>query len=147
MKLVRYGPRAKELPGILDADGNLRSLAKVVRDIDGDALSPAGLAKIKAANIAKLPKVAGKPRIGACVGNVGKYVAIGLNYEDHARESGLPIPKEPIVFNKWTTCIQGPNDNVVMPPNSVKTDWEVELGVVIGRAARFVSEKDALRYV
>jgi 2-keto-4-pentenoate hydratase/2-oxohepta-3-ene-1,7-dioic acid hydratase in catechol pathway len=136
-----------EKPGIIDADGNLRSLAKVVKDIDGDALSAAGLAKIRKTNIAKLPKVAGKPRIGACVGNVGKYVAIGLNYEDHARESGLPIPKEPIVFNKWTTCIGGPNDNVVMPPGSVKSDWEVELGVVIGRTARFVAEKDAFKYV
>jgi 2,4-diketo-3-deoxy-L-fuconate hydrolase len=147
MKLVRYGPKGKELPGIVDTDGKLRSLARIVKDIDGDALSPAGLAKIKAANLAKLPKVPGKPRLGACVGSVGKYVAIGLNYEDHARESGLPIPKEPIVFNKWTTCIQGPNDNVVMPPGSVKSDWEVELGVVIGRTARFVSEKDALKYV
>ena len=147
MKLVRYGPKGMEKPGIIDADGNLRSLAKVVKDIDGDALAAAGLAKIRKANVAKLPKVAGKPRIGACVGNVGKYVAIGLNYEDHARESGLPIPKEPIVFNKWTTCIGGPNDNVVMPPGSVKSDWEVELGVVIGRTARFVAEKDAFKYV
>jgi 2-keto-4-pentenoate hydratase/2-oxohepta-3-ene-1,7-dioic acid hydratase in catechol pathway len=136
-----------EKPGIIDADGNIRSLAKFVKDIDRDALSPTGLAAIRKANIAKLPKVTGKPRIGACVGNVGKYVAIGLNYEDHARESGLPIPKEPIVFNKWTTCISGPFDNVVMPPGSVKSDWEVELGVVIGRRASFVPEKDSFKYV
>ncbi|MEP6702871.1 MAG: fumarylacetoacetate hydrolase family protein, partial [Betaproteobacteria bacterium] len=147
MKLVRYGPKGREKPGIIDADGKLRSLAKVVSDIDGEALSPAGLAKIKKANIAKLPKVAGKPRIGACVGKVGKFVAIGLNFVDHAKEAGQPIPKEPIVFNKWTTCISGANDNVVMPPASVKSDWEVELAIVIGRKAQFVSEKDALKYV
>jgi len=102
MKLVRYGPKGKEKPGIIDAEGTLRSLAKIVNDIDGESLSPGGLAKIKKVNIAKLPKVAGKPRIGACVGSVGKFVAIGLNFVDHAKESGLPIPKEPIVFNKWT---------------------------------------------
>ena len=147
MKLVRYGPKGKEKPGIIDGDGKLRSLAKIVKDIDGEALSPAGLAKIRKANVAKLPKVPGKPRIGACVGKVGKFVAIGLNFTDHARETGSPIPKEPIVFNKWTTCIVGPNDNVVLPPGSVKSDWEVELGVVIGRKASFVSEKDALKYV
>ncbi|MEO7760471.1 MAG: fumarylacetoacetate hydrolase family protein [Casimicrobiaceae bacterium] len=147
MKLVRYGPKGREKPGIIDADGKLRSLAKIVSDIDGEALSPAGLAKIKKANIAKLPKVAGKPRIGACVGKVGKFVAIGLNFVDHAKEAGQPIPKEPIVFNKWTTCISGANDNVVMPPGSVKSDWEVELAIVIGRKAQFVSEKDALKYV
>ena len=147
MKLVRYGPKGMEKPGIVDADGNLRSLAKVVKDIDGDALSPAGLAKIRKTNAAKLPKVAGKPRIGACVGKVGKFIAIGLNYEDHAKESGMPIPKEPIVFNKWVTCINGPYDNVVMPPGSVKSDWEIELGVVIGRRASFIAEKDAMKYV
>jgi 2-keto-4-pentenoate hydratase/2-oxohepta-3-ene-1,7-dioic acid hydratase in catechol pathway len=136
-----------EKPGLIDADGNLRSLASIVKDIDGDALSANGLARIKKANVARLPKVAGRPRLGACVGSVGKFVAIGLNFTDHARETGSPIPKEPIVFNKWTTCLSGPFDNIVLPPGSVKTDWEVELAVVIGRTARFVSEKDALRYV
>ena len=147
MKLVRYGPKGREQPGIIDADGQLRSLSKIVSDIDGDALSTAGLSTIRKANMARLPKVPGRPRMGACVGKVGKFVAIGLNFEDHARESGLPIPKEPIVFNKWTTCISGPNDTVVMPPGSVKTDWEVELGVVIGRTASFIPEKDWAKYV
>ncbi len=147
MKLVRYGPKGMEKPGLIDADGNLRSLARVVKDIDGDALSAAGIARIRKANVARLPKVAGRPRLGACVGSVGKFVAIGLNFSDHARETGSPIPKEPIVFNKWTTCLSGPFDSIVLPPGSVKTDWEVELAVVVGRTARFVSEKDALRYV
>jgi 2,4-didehydro-3-deoxy-L-rhamnonate hydrolase len=147
MKLLRYGPKGKEKPGILDKDGKIRSLAKIVKDIDGDAISPAGLAKIKKANIAKLPIVPGKPRIGACIANPQKFIAIGLNYSDHAAESGLQVPPEPVVFTKQVSCLSGPNDTVMLPPKSVKSDWEVELGVIIGRKAKNIKEKDALKHV
>jgi 2,4-didehydro-3-deoxy-L-rhamnonate hydrolase len=147
MKLLRYGPKGKEKPGILDKDGKIRSLAKIVKDIDADAISSAGLAKIKKANIAKLPIVPGKPRIGACIANPQKFIAIGLNYSDHAAESGLQVPPEPVVFTKQVSCLSGPNDTVVLPPKSVKSDWEVELGVIIGRKAKNIKEKDALKHI
>jgi 2-keto-4-pentenoate hydratase/2-oxohepta-3-ene-1,7-dioic acid hydratase in catechol pathway len=147
MKLLRYGPKGREKPGILDKDGKIRSLAKIVKDINGDALSPANLAKIKKANIAKLPLVPGKPRIGACIANPQKFIAIGLNYSDHAAESGLKVPPEPVVFTKQVSCLSGPNDTVMIPPKSEKSDWEVELGVIIGRKAKNIKEKDAMKHV
>ncbi len=147
MKLVRYGPAGKEKPGLIDADGKLRDLSKKVKDIDGATLAPAELAKLKKLDPKKLPLVKGRPRLGACVTGVPKFLAIGLNYVDHAKESGLPVPEFPIVFFKAETCIQGPNDPIMLPKDSVQTDWEVELGVVIGRTARYVEKKDALKYV
>ncbi len=147
MKLVRYGPAGKERPGLIDTAGNLRDLSKKVKDIDADALAPAGIAKLKKLDIARLPLVKGKPRLGPCVATPSKFVAIGLNFTDHAKETGSPIPEHPVVFFKSTTCIVGPNDNVMVPKDSTQLDWEVELGVVIGRTARYVAEKDALRYI
>ncbi|MBA2672725.1 fumarylacetoacetate hydrolase family protein [Ramlibacter sp.] len=147
MKLVRYGNPGKEKPGLIDSDGKLRDLSSVVPDIGAQQLGAAGLARIRKINPAKLPAVRGTPRFGCPVAQVGKFIAIGLNYADHAAESGAPIPTEPIVFMKATSCIQGPNDPVMLPKGSVKTDWEVELGVVIGTRARYVSKKDALAYV
>ena len=147
MKLVRYGNPGKEKPGLIDAEGKLRDLSAIVKDIGPDQLSDAALAKIAKVKTDKLPLVRGKPRMGCPLTGVGKFIAIGLNYADHAAESGLPIPPEPIVFMKATTCIQGPNDPVMLPKNSVKSDWEVELGVVIGTKARYVSQKDALNFV
>ena len=147
MKLVRYGNPGKEKPGLIDSNGQLRDLSAVVTDIDPKQLGDAALAKLAKLKTDKLPLVKGKPRYGCPVTGVGKFVAIGLNFADHAAESGLPIPPEPIVFMKATTCIQGPNDPVMLPKNSVKSDWEVELGVVIGTRARYVSQKDALSFV
>jgi 2-keto-4-pentenoate hydratase/2-oxohepta-3-ene-1,7-dioic acid hydratase in catechol pathway len=147
MKLVRYGKNGKEKPGLIDADGKLRDLSAVIEDIGPDQLSDAAVGKLQKLKIDKLPLVKGKPRLGSPVAGVGKFIAIGLNYADHAAESGLPIPKEPIVFMKATSCIQGPNDPVMLPKGSVKTDWEVELGVVIGTKARYVSQKEALNFV
>ncbi|SDP73091.1 2-keto-4-pentenoate hydratase/2-oxohepta-3-ene-1,7-dioic acid hydratase (catechol pathway) [Rhodoferax sp. OV413] len=147
MKLVRYGKPGKEKPGLIDAEGKLRDLSKELKDIGPEQLGDAALAKIAKLNPAKLPLVKGKPRMGSPVANVGKFIAIGLNYADHAAESGLPIPAEPVVFMKATSCIQGPNDPVMLPKGSKKTDWEVELGVVIGTQARYVSQKDALNFV
>jgi len=147
MKLVRYGNPGKEKPGLIDAQGVLRDLSSVIKDIGPDQLSDAALAKIAKLKTDKLPAVKGKPRMGCPVNGVRKFIAIGLNYADHAAESNLPIPKEPIVFMKATSCIQGPNDPVMLPKGSKKTDWEVELGVVIGKQARYVSQKDALSYV
>ena len=147
MKLVRYGSLGKEKPGLIDADGILRDLSAVVKDIGPDQLGDAALAKIAKLNPAKLPVVKGKPRMGCPVTGVRKFIAIGLNYADHAAESKLPIPPEPIVFMKATSCIQGPNDPVMIPKGSKKTDWEIELGVVIGKQARYVSQKDALSHV
>jgi 2-keto-4-pentenoate hydratase/2-oxohepta-3-ene-1,7-dioic acid hydratase in catechol pathway len=147
MKLVRYGKPGKEKPGLVDADGKLRDLSGLVADIGPDQLGAASIAKLRKVNPAKLPLVRGKPRYGCPVSQVGKFVAIGLNYADHAAESGAPIPKEPVVFMKATTCIQGPNDPVMLPRGSVKSDWEVELGVVIGTRARYVTRKDALSHV
>ena len=147
MKLVRYGQVGKEKPGLIDAQGKLRDLSSVIKDVTPDQLSDKALAKLAKVKIDKLPLVRGKPRMGCPVAQTGKFIAIGLNYADHAAESGMPIPKEPIVFMKTTSCIQGPNDDVMLPKGSKKTDWEVELGVVIGTRARYVSQKDALGYV
>ena len=147
MKLVRYGNPGKEKPGLVDDQGKLRDLSAVVKDIGPDQLGDAALAKLRKLKVDKLPLVRGKPRYGCPVASVGKFIAIGLNYADHAAESGMPIPKEPVVFTKAISCIQGPNDPVMLPKNSVKGDWEVELGVVIGTRARYVAQKDALDYV
>ena len=147
MKLLRYGPKGKEKPGILDADGRLRSLSRKIADIGPETMTPAALAKLRKLDPRKLPPVAGKPRLGVPLANIGKLVCVGLNYSDHARESGLPIPTEPILFMKANTSIGGPNDRIAIPRGSVKTDWEVELGVVIGRKARYVEEAKALSYV
>jgi 2-keto-4-pentenoate hydratase/2-oxohepta-3-ene-1,7-dioic acid hydratase in catechol pathway len=147
MKLLRYGPKGKEKPGILDKNGKIRSLAKIIKDLDGDAISPAGIAKLRKVNVEKLPMVPGKPRIGSCIANPQKFIAIGLNYSDHAAESGLQVPPEPVVFTKQVSCLSGPNDTVTIPPNSKKSDWEVELGVIIGRKAKNIKEKDALKHV
>ncbi|MEO8248784.1 MAG: fumarylacetoacetate hydrolase family protein [Burkholderiales bacterium] len=147
MKLVRYGNPGKEKPGLIDEGGTLRDLSKVVKDIDPDQLGAAALAKLAKLKTDKLPAVRGKPRMGCPVAGVGKFIAIGLNYADHAAESGLPIPPEPVVFTKAISCIQGPDDPVMLPKGSKKSDWEVELGVVIGTRARYVSAKDALNFV
>ncbi len=144
MKLVRYGPAGREKPGIIDADGKIRDLSKIVPDIAGAALSRSGLAKIRKANIKRLKVVPGKPRLGPCVGGTGNFIAIGLNYSDHAAEAGMPIPKEPIIFNKAPSCICGPNDDTMIPKESSKLDWEVELGIVIGQRARYLSKEKAL---
>jgi ureidoglycolate lyase len=147
MKLLRYGPKGQEKPGLMDADGIVRDLSSVVDDIAGDVLSDASLARLRALDTSTLPRVADGVRIGACVGRVGKMVCIGLNYADHAAESNLPVPAEPVVFNKWTSAIVGPNDNVEIPRGSTKTDWEVELGVVVGKPCKYVEAADALDYV
>ena len=147
MKLLRYGPVGQEKPGILDADGRIRDLSAHVADIDGAALTPEGLAKIAAIDVGSLPLVEGEPRIGACVGKVGKLLCIGLNYADHAAETGAKLPPEPVLFMKATSCIIGPNDDVVLPRTSAKSDWEVELGVVIGKRAKYVTEAEALDHV
>lgn len=147
MKLVRYGPRNQEKPALLDRNGVLRCLAEVVDDIAGESLSPASLGKLAVLDPSRLPAVGGSPRIGPCVGSVGKLMCVGLNYADHAAESGLPVPAEPILFSKATSAISGPYDDVIVPRGSVKTDWEVELGIVIGTEARYVSEADAMDHV
>ncbi|WP_295528914.1 fumarylacetoacetate hydrolase family protein [uncultured Pseudacidovorax sp.] len=147
MKLVRYGNPGKEKPGLIDAEGRLRDLSAVVPDLGAAQLDDKVLAKLRRLKPDTLPLVRGKPRLGCPVAQVGKLVAIGLNYADHAAEAGMPVPKEPIIFLKATTCIQGANDPVMLPKGSVKTDWEVELGVVIGRQARHVSQKEALDHV
>jgi 2-keto-4-pentenoate hydratase/2-oxohepta-3-ene-1,7-dioic acid hydratase in catechol pathway len=147
MKLLRYGQPGKELPGLLDKDGGIRDLSEFIDDVSGAALSPESIATLKALDPASLPLVKGNPRIGACVGQVGKFICIGLNYADHAAETGADIPKEPIIFNKWTSAIVGPNDNVEIPRNSKKTDWEVELGVVIGKGGRYIDEASAMEQV
>ena len=147
MKLVRYGPVGQETPGLVDDQGQLRSLKGIVADFAGHQLGDAALDNLRILNLQNLPLVEGSPRMGCPVARVGKFIAIGLNYADHAAESNLPIPSEPIVFMKATTCIQGPNDAVMLPRGSVKTDWEVELGVVIGTRARYVSEAEALSHV
>ncbi len=147
MKLVRYGQVGKEKPGLIDAQGKLRDLSSVIKDVTPDQLSDKALAKLAKVKIDKLPLVRGKPRMGCPVAQIGKFIAIGLNYADHAAESNMPIPKEPIVFMKTTSCIQGPDDDVMLPKGSKKSDWEVELGIVIGTRARYVSQKDAFSYV
>lgn len=147
MKLVRYGEAGKEKPGVLDTQGAIRDLSGVVKDIDATTVSPDGLAKLKGVNVDSLPKVSGNPRLGAPIANVPKLICIGLNYADHAKESGLPIPPEPVVFMKAITAITGPNDDVRLPKGSKKGDWEVELAFVIGRKAQSVSEAEALNHI
>ena len=151
MKLLRYGPKGHEKPGLLDAQGHVRDLSAVIDDVAGAALLPESLDRLRALDINRLPVVDGTPqaglRLGACVGNVGKFICIGLNYSDHAAETGAEVPAEPVVFNKWTSAISGPDDDVEIPRDSVKTDWEVELGVVIGKGGRYISEADALSHV
>ena len=147
MKLLRFGEKGQERPGLLDDNGELRDLSAVVTDIAGQALSPDSLNRLRDIDPASLPLVPGTPRLGACVGQVGKFICIGLNYADHAAETGAPIPAEPVVFGKWTSAIVGPNDDIEIPRHSRKTDWEVELGVVIGKGGRYISEDDALEHV
>ncbi len=147
MKLLRYGNAGSERPGLLDSNGKLRELSAHVADISGEFLQPETLDKLRQLDPQSLPLVSGEPRLGACVGKVGKFICIGLNYADHAAETGAEIPKEPVVFSKWTSAIVGPNDDVEIPRDSVKTDWEVELGVVIGTGGRYISEADALSHV
>jgi ureidoglycolate lyase len=146
MKLVRHGPRGQEKPGMLDRDGKVRDLSGIVNDIAGEAVSPMGLEKLRAIDPLKLPGVSPQ-RLGACVGKVGKFICVGLNYADHARESGQEPPKEPVLFMKATSAICGPYDDVIIPRNSKKTDWEVELGVVIGKEGRYVERQRALDHV
>ena len=147
MKLLRHGPSGQERPGILDAEGKIRDLSGKIDDIDGDKLSPAKLKELAAIDISSLPVVEGNPRLGVPVARIGKFIAVGLNFSDHAAESGLPVPAEPVVFTKAISSITGPNDNVVIPRGSKKTDWEVELGVVIGTRASYVTKDEALAHV
>lgn len=147
MKLLRLGPLGQERPALLHSDGSYRDLSSVVPDIAGDTLTPDGLDKLRAVDPATLPEIAADTRIGACVGRVGKFICIGLNYADHAEESGMEVPSEPVIFMKATSAICGPNDNVVLPQGAEKGDWEVELGVVIGKPAKNVSEAEALDHV
>lgn len=151
MKLLRYGPPGAEKPGLLDSDGRVRDLSAVVSDIAGQTLLPEGLAALRDLDVASLPAVDGVPqqdlRLGPCVGGIGKFICIGLNYADHAKEAGMPIPPEPIIFNKWTSAICGPNDPIQIPRDSVRTDWEVELGVVIGKPGIYIDEARAMDHV
>lgn len=147
MKLLRYGSAGKEKPGLLDQDGSIRDLSSVINDIDGETLSPRSIEQLSGIEPESLPTVTGEPRLGTCVGNIGKLVCIGLNYSDHAKESGMAIPTEPIVFMKAISAISGPNDNIELIRESEKTDWEVELGIVIGSHTKYVTEEDALDHV
>lgn len=147
MKLLRYGEKGQEKPALLDAQGQIRDLSAHIPDVAGQALSAASLDTLRNIDPDSLPLVPGSPRIGACVGQVGKLVCIGLNYADHAAESNMPVPAEPVIFNKWTSAICGPNDNIEIPRGSTKTDWEVELGVVIGKAGRYIEESAAMEHV
>jgi 2-keto-4-pentenoate hydratase/2-oxohepta-3-ene-1,7-dioic acid hydratase in catechol pathway len=147
MKLLRFGKPGAEKPGLLDSAGQLRDLSAALTDIAGRSLLPESLDKLRQINPSTLPIVSGSPRLGPCVGSVGKFICIGLNYSDHAAESGMAVPVEPVVFMKATSAICGPNDNVVIPLNAKKTDWEVELGVVIGKEAKYVREEDSLSYI
>jgi len=142
MKLVRYGAPGKEKPGIIGEDGKIRDLSRIVKDIDGEMLASGGLAKIKKANLSRLKPVAGRPRLGPCIGRVQNFIAIGLNYSDHAAEAGMPIPKEPIIFTKTSTSICGPNDDTITPRESTKLDYEIELGIVIGKRARYLTKEN-----
>jgi 2-keto-4-pentenoate hydratase/2-oxohepta-3-ene-1,7-dioic acid hydratase in catechol pathway len=147
MKLLRYGPKGAEKPGLLDADGQIRDLSGVIDDITGQTLTPTGLSELAALDVAMLPVIEGSPRYGCPINGVSKFIAVGLNFADHAAESNLPIPEEPVLFTKAVSCLQGPNDPVMIPRGSEKTDWEVELGVVIGSRASYVTEAEALDYV
>jgi 2-keto-4-pentenoate hydratase/2-oxohepta-3-ene-1,7-dioic acid hydratase in catechol pathway len=147
MKLLRYGRPGQERPGLLDATGVIRDLSGVVADLAGDALLPASIERLRKIDPATLPRVDGEPRIGPCVAGVGKFICVGLNYSDHAAESGMPVPAEPIIFMKATSSIVGPHDDLEIPKDSTKTDWEVELGVVIGQPAKYVGEASAMEHV
>jgi 2,4-diketo-3-deoxy-L-fuconate hydrolase len=147
MKLLRYGPPGAEKPGLLDGDGGIRDLSGVIDDVAGAALGPDALARLRALDPGSLPRVEGAPRLGPCVGEIGKLICIGLNYSDHAAESGLAVPAEPVIFLKANSSISGPDDDVVIPRGSLKTDWEVELGVVIGTGGKYIEEADALDHV
>jgi 2-keto-4-pentenoate hydratase/2-oxohepta-3-ene-1,7-dioic acid hydratase in catechol pathway len=147
VKLLRYGAPKKEKPGLLAADGTIRDLSHLIPDLAGDALLPQSLDRLRKLDPSTLPVVTGRPRIGPCVGSVGKFICAGLNYSDHAAETGATVPKEPILFSKATSCVNGPYDDIVIPRGSSKTDWEVELGVVIGAPAKYVSEDQALQHV
>lgn len=146
MKLLRFGIKGQEKPGILDQEGNIRDLSTVVSDINGPVLANE-LDKIRALDLSTLPKVDADVRIGACVNNIGKFICIGLNYSDHAAETGAEVPDEPVVFNKWTSAVVGPNDDIEIPRNSLKTDWEVELGIVIGKDGSYIDKDQAMDYV
>ena len=147
MKLLRHGDFGKEKPGIIDQEGKIRDLSDHITDINGDTINASGLKTIAAIDLSSLPTVSNNTRLGACIGNVGKFLCIGLNYSDHAAESGLPVPSEPILFSKATSAIVGPNDNVEIPRNSSETDWEVELGIIIGKKAKYINEDDAEDYI
>jgi 2-keto-4-pentenoate hydratase/2-oxohepta-3-ene-1,7-dioic acid hydratase in catechol pathway len=147
MKLLRYGPQGREKPGLVDSRGDIRDLSAIVSDLSGDALHPDSIDRLRRLDPASLPRVDGGPRLGPCVAGVGKFICIGLNYSDHAAESNMPVPAEPILFMKATSAICGPNDGIVIPRGSQKTDWEVELGVIIGKTAKYVTEPDALSHV
>ena len=147
MKLLRHGEFGNEKPGIIDHEGKIRDLSGHIPDINGDSINSESLKKISAINLSTLPIVSNDTRLGACVGNVGKFLCIGLNYSDHAAESGLPVPSEPILFSKATSAIVGPNDNVEIPRNSSETDWEVELGIIIGEKAKYINEDEAEEYI
>ena len=147
MKLLRYGNPGQEKPGMLDQNGTIRDLSNIVEDIAGDVLLPEGLEKLKNLDPGSLPTIEGSPRMGACVSGIGKFICIGLNYSDHAEETGAKVPPEPIIFSKATSAVCGPDDDIIIPRNSVKTDWEVELGVVIGKPAKYVEESSALDHV
>ena len=147
MKLLRHGEFGNEKPGIIDHEGKIRDLSSHIPDINGDSINSESLKKIAAINLSTLQIVSNDTRLGACVGNVGKFLCIGLNYSDHAAESGLPVPSEPILFSKATSAIVGPNDNVEIPRNSSETDWEVELGIIIGKKAKYINEDEAEDYI
>lgn len=147
MKLLRYGPSGHEKPALLPADGRVHDLSGVIADLAGHFLHPESIEKLPLVDVSRLPVVEGRPRIGPCVGSVGKFICIGLNYSDHAKEAGMALPVEPVIFMKATSSICGPDDDIVIPRDSKKTDWEVELGVVIGKPGKYVKEKDALSHV
>lgn len=147
MKLLRFGPAGQEKPAMLDANGDIRDLSTIIDDLDGQQLLPENLAKLTDTDPSSLPLVPADTRIGPCVANIGKFVCIGLNYADHAEEANMPIPQEPVVFNKWTSAVCGPNDDIVKPRNSTKLDWEVELGIVIGKPAKSADEADAEEHI
>src|SRR5450830_1656141 len=147
MKLLRVGPKGQEKPAILDANGKIRDLSGVIKDFTPQQLTPAGLTALREINPASLPEIAAPVRIGTPFTGVGKFMCVGLNYSDHAAEAAMAVPAEPVLFNKWNSCLSGPNDPIVMPKNSIKTDWEVELGVVIGSKARYVELDQALQHV
>ena len=147
MKLLRFGNSGEEKPGIIDENGKIRDLSDVIDDINGNTISPESLDKLRSLDVSSLPQVTGNPRIGPCVNKVGKFLCIGLNFSDHAAETGLEPPEEPILFSKATSAIIGPNDNVEIPRTSTATDWEVELGVIIGKKAKYISEAEAKNYI